>query len=332
MKTLFLRVCSSACISLIMMAGLFLPQHVSGQNLLDPLTQPKFVNPLPVPSAIDGRNGGTFTISISQFYQDLGLRNPMNGQTMLTQVWGYNGTYPGPTILARKNVPLYFYWSNNLYDPSTLKPLHHLLPIDTSIEWALTGVANWPKYGVPIVTHVHGGHSEATSDGGPLQWYTPFFTKKGSDFVKGQNEPFIYNNDQDAATIWYHDHALGITRLNVYAGLAGYYLITDDNEQQLKAEHKLPADEYDLGLAIQDRMFTAKGKLFYPADLEEQGEISPSILPEFFGNFILVNGKAWPVLDVEPRPRGIGELRVQAVNALLRKDGSISNAKPYAIQ
>ena len=269
--------------------------------LLDPSTQLQFVNPLPIPSVIDGRNGGTFTISISQFKQDLGLRDPVTGHPMLTKVWGYNGTYPGPTIVAKKNVPLHFFWSNDLYNPSTLKPLPHLLPVDTSIEWALSGVTNWKKYGVPVVTHVHGGHSEAVSDGGPLSWFTPFFTKTGEEFVKGQNEPFDYSNDQDAATIWYHDHALGITRLNVYAGLAGFYLLTDDHEQQLQAEHKLPAPEYDMGLAIQDRMFTADGQLFYPSKREDSDDSLTSIIPEFFGDFILVNGKAWPVLDVEPR-------------------------------
>ncbi len=274
---------------------------VQAQKLLDPKTQPRFVNPLPVPSVINGLNGGTFTISVSQFFEDLGLRNPTNGVPMLTPVWGYNGSYPGPTVLAKKDVPLHFFWNNNLYNSSTLQPLPHLLPIDTTIEWALSGDLNWRQDGVPVVTHLHGGHTESASDGGPLSWYTPFFAKKGSDFIKGQNVPFTYDNDQDAATLWYHDHAMGITRLNVYAGLAGFYVLTDDNEQQLKAQNKLPADEYDMGLVIQDRMFTDDGKLFYPSDIEEQGQISPSIIPEFFGDFILVNGKAWPVLQVEPR-------------------------------
>jgi spore coat protein A len=274
---------------------------VRAQDLLDPMTQPRFVNPLPVPSVIDGRNGGTFTVSMSQFYQDLGLRNPTTGAPMLTQVWGYDGSYPGPTILAKKDVPVNFFWYNNLYDPSTLKPLPHLLPIDTTIEWALMGEANWRQLGIPTVAHLHGGHTESASDGGPLAWYTPFFATKGSGFIKGQNVPYSYSNDQDAATLWYHDHAMGITRLNVYAGLAGFYVLTDDKEQQLKAQHKLPADPYDMALVIQDRMFTSDGQLFYPSNLEEQGSVSPSILPEFFGDFILVNGKAWPVLDVEPR-------------------------------
>ena len=282
--------------------GIFLNQMATAQTpLLNPLSQPQFVNPLPIPPILDGRNGGTFTISISQFYQDLGLRNSTTGQPMLTKVWGYNGTYPGPTIVARKNVPLHFFWSNDLYDPSTSEPLPHLLTIDETIQWALKDVPNWQQYGVPIVTHLHGGHTEAVSDGSPLSWFTPFFTKKGPQFVKGQNEPYTYNNDQGAATIWYHDHALGITRLNVYAGLAGFYVLTDNIEQQLQAAHKLPAAEYDMGLAIQDRMFTEDGQLYYPSAPDDPGQPSPSVLPEFFGNFILVNGKAWPVLEVEPR-------------------------------
>ena len=135
----------------------------------------------------------------------------------------------------------------------------------------------------------------------PDQWFTPNFQKKGAGFIKGQTQPFYYHNDQEAATIWYHDHAFGVTRLNVYAGLAGYYLITDNNETELQATNKLPAVPYDLGLAIQDRMFTSTGQLFYPSESEEMEEAEPSVLPEMFGDFILVNGMTWPFLEVEPR-------------------------------
>lgn len=268
---------------------------------LDPATQVQFVNQLPVPKILDGRNGGIFTISVTQFFQDLGLKDPKTGEPLLTKVWGYNGSYPGPTILAQKNVPLEIFWQNSLLDNRTGRPLPHLLPVDESIEWAFSGVANWQQYGVPIVTHLHGGHTEAESDGSPNAWFTPSFTKKGSAFFKGQTQPYYYKNDQDAATIWCHDHALGITRLNVYAGLAGYYILTDEKEQQLKASHQLPANEYDMGLAIQDRMFTQGGQLYYPFEKQQSDDPEPSIIPEFFGNFILVNGKVWPVLDVEPR-------------------------------
>ena len=272
------------------------------QILLNPHTQPQFVNPLPVPSVIDGRNGGLFTIGISQFDQWLGLADPVNHQPMPTKVWGYNGTYPGPTILAKKDVPIDVFWRNNLVNGGNA-PLPHLLPLDTTIHWALDDVSNWIHYGVPVVAHLHGGHTESASDGLPDAWFTPNFSLKGPGFIKGDVVPYHYSNTQEAATIWYHDHALGITRLNVYAGLAGYYLITDPNEMNLQAAGKLPAAPYDLGLAIQDRMFTVNGQLYYPSVSEEEqaGQPLPSILPEFFGDFILVNGMAWPVLDVEPR-------------------------------
>jgi spore coat protein A len=270
------------------------------QELLNPLTQPQFVNPLPVPSVVDGRNGGTFTVGISQFDQWLGLINPITHQHLNTTVWGYNGSYPGPTIVAKKDVPINVFWQNNLVNSSN-QPLPHLLPIDRSIDWAFGDDPNWQSYGVPIVTHVHGGHTESASDGLPDMWFTPGFAKKGPVFIKGDIEPFHYQNDQEAGTIWYHDHALGITRLNVYAGLAGYYIITDQNEINLQTANNLPAAPYDLGLAIQDRMFTSSGQLFYPSASEEEGAPNPSILPEMFGDFILVNGMAWPMLDVEPR-------------------------------
>jgi spore coat protein A len=275
--------------------------HTSeAQPLLNPKTQPPFVNQLPVPGLIDGRSGGTFNITISQFDQRLGLINPATLQPMNTTVWGYNGSYPGPTIIAKKDVPISVYWHNNLVNGSNL-PLPHLLPIDRSIDWAFGNDPNWQNYGVPVVTHVHGGHTESASDGLPDQWFTPNFAMKGPGFIKGDDQPFYYENDQEAATIWYHDHASGVTRLNVYAGLAGYYIITDQNEMNLQAANNLPAAPYDIGLAIQDRMFTSSGQLYYPSTSEEEEAPYPGILPEMFGDFILVNGMTWPVLDVEPR-------------------------------
>jgi spore coat protein A, manganese oxidase len=270
------------------------------QTLLHPRTQPQFVNQLPVPPVINALDGGTFTVSISQFNQWLGLVDAASQEHLLTKVWGYNGHYPGPTILAKKNVAADFFWRNNLVDENT-NPLPHLLRIDTTIHTAFDGNPTWRQNGIPIVTHLHGGHTESASDGLPDAWYTPGYTLKGHEFIKGDVLPYHYSNTQEAATIWYHDHALGITRLNVYAGLAGYYLITDNNEINLQATNALPAAPYDLGLAIQDRMFTSNGQLYYPTLPEMPTQPEPSALPEFFGNFILVNGMAWPVLDVEPR-------------------------------
>lgn len=261
------------------------------QALLNPYTQQKFVNPLPIPSVIQpmNPNGTYYEVSMTQFTQDLGLKDS-NGNPFLTTVWGYNGSYPGPTFEAGRNIPITVKWKNELMDVNG--PLPHLLPVDTSIHWAMP--ENWPYSGVPVVTHLHGGHVESASDGNPNAWFTPGFMQKGSYWSQ---QVYNYPNDQEASTMWYHDHALGITRLNVYAGLAGYYIVRDEWEDNLN----LPSGNYEIPIAIQDRMFTDDGQLYYPSMPEEPGQPNPSVLPEMFGDFILVNGKTWPVLNVEPR-------------------------------
>ena len=120
------------CVILIVLGT----ELANAQILLNASSQPQFANPLPVPSVIDGRNGGTFTIGVSQFNQWLGLINPVNGEHLLTTVWGYNGSYPGPTVLAKKNIPISVFWRNNLIDGNNAA-LPHLLPIDRTIDWAL---------------------------------------------------------------------------------------------------------------------------------------------------------------------------------------------------
>jgi spore coat protein A len=124
-----------------------------------------------------------------------------------------------------------------------------------------------------IVTHLHGGHVSAESDGYPEDTFPP-----------GQQAVYHYPNTQLPATLWYHDHALGITRLNVQMGLAGFYLLRDAVEQGLN----LPSGPYEIPLAIQDRTFNPDGSLQYPEMWMEH----------VFGDTLLVNGKAWPYLDV----------------------------------
>jgi spore coat protein A len=278
---------------LVLIIGMlaFATIDAQGQALLNPYTQEKFVNPLPIPSVMQPTtpNGTHYEVSMTQFTQDLGLKDGF-GTPMLTKVWGYNGSYPGATFEARRNIPITVKWKNELMD--TNGPLPHLLPVDTSIHWA--SPENWPNSGVPLVTHLHGGHVESASDGNPDAWFTPGFGQTGSYWSQ---QVYSYPNDQEPATIWYHDHALGITRLNVYAGLAGYYIVRDEWQDNLN----LPSGNYEIPIAIQDRMFTDDGQLYYPSIPEEAGQPNPSVLPEMFGNFILVNGKTWPVLNVEPR-------------------------------
>lgn len=204
----------------------------------------------------------------------------------MTTVWGYNGSYPGPTIEAYRDQEVTVTWNNDLVDSDDF-PLEHLFPVDESlIDYNL-------NFGIPTVTHLHGGHTEAASDGNPMAWFTPGFNQTGVTFEK---QDYYYENDQEAATLWYHDHTMGITRLNVYAGLAGFYLLRDEWENSLN----LPSGEYEVPLAIQDRSFYSDGSLYYPSN-PYPAEQGGGILPEMFGDFILVNGAAWPFLDVEPR-------------------------------
>jgi len=147
--------------------------------------------------------------------------------------------------------------------------------------------------GVPevrTVVHVHGAQVLPENDGYPESWFTP----DGKLGAVAAANPSHYPNDQPATMLWYHDHALGIARLNVYAGLTGMYLIRDEEEQALN----LPGGPYEIPLLIQDRSFGADGSLLYPPP---KNGMHPMWMQEFFGQTICVNGKAAPYLEVEPR-------------------------------
>jgi FtsP/CotA-like multicopper oxidase with cupredoxin domain len=163
---------------------------------------------------------------------------------------------------------------------------------------------------------LHGGHSDFQFDGNPEFFFSPGYAIRGPQWVDGIEKKFVYQNDQPAGTLWYHDHALGITRLNVYAGMAGFYLLRDDLDTGLPGNSlDLPAFPYEAAFAIQDRMFLETGQLFYPAfpgdpfwsdfitdeGLADDDVPQPSALAEFFGDHMVVNGLIWPKMDVEPR-------------------------------
>jgi spore coat protein A len=289
------------------------------QELLDGQTQPKFINP--VPNALDPSfifteaSPNHYEIGMFQTQQWLGLVDPMTGDPLMTTVWGYGNkanpaqgpTFPGRTFVVHRDQQITVQWSNDLVDGGGA-PLPHLLPVDRSLHWAFSlpgfSPGDLETYGVPVVPHVHGGHTESDSDGLPEYWWTPGETAVGPRFVKSL---YVYDNDQPAGTIWYHDHGLGITRLNVYAGLAGFFIIRDDVDTGMPDNPLgLPAGPYEIPLVIQDRLFTTDGQLFYPTVPEEVEPDYPpvpeiSALPEFFGDHILVNGATWPFLNVEPR-------------------------------
>ena len=271
--------------SLLILGGLLIaaavgPGTAHAQTPLNPLTLTKYMDPLPVPGAMPTAGPNYYEIGAWQIQQKL------HSQLPATTVFGYGtsqatASTPGATIVARKGVPISIKWTNHL--PGT-HPLEYAF--DATIPRAQTTT------GVPITTHVHGAEVEPESDGGPMTWFTPNFAETGPGWKK---QTLHYANEQLPATIWYHDHAFGYTRHNVYMGLAGFFVITDPGHEPAG----LPSAPYDIGLAIQDRMFTTDGQLWYP-NVGETPE-RPVWIPEFFGNVIMVNGKIWPYLDVEPR-------------------------------
>ena len=275
------------------------------QPIADPLQIPKFVNPLPIVPRLDYTAGATTTMYMGVGTHDFGL---LPGTPLPTTVWGYNTTpvfgYLGPTIVAQSGIPVNIQWVNQLGNS-------YPLPLDATLHWAFAGHnGNQPMYniandGVPAVPHLHGGNTESASDGLPEAWWTPGLTAQGNFFVKTD---YIYHNSQEAATLWYHDHTLGITRLNVYMGMAAFYLLRDANEDNLIATNQLPGGNQEIEIVFQDKTFYGDGSLAYPdvPALNVPGftpwdQTQPSVQPEFFGEVIIVNGVAWPVLDVEPR-------------------------------
>ncbi|HEX3940510.1 MAG TPA: multicopper oxidase [Acidobacteriaceae bacterium] len=231
-----------------------------------------YVDPLPLPPMLRASAGQTLDMQMRQF------RRKLHRDLPPTTLWGYNGFSPGPTIETRRGVPIEVRWSNHL-------PAKHLLPIDFTIHGA---EASLPQ--VRTVTHLHGAAVLPPDDGYPEAW----FSAHGETGPAFNPKPSRYPNDQPATALWYHDHALGITRLNNYAGLSGLYLIRDEIEDALG----LPAGEFEIPLVLQDRLFKADGSLLYPKAVNGT---HPIWIQEFFGDHNCVNGQVAPFLEVEPR-------------------------------
>jgi spore coat protein A, manganese oxidase len=252
----------------------------------------KWVETLPVPPVLDGRGGGrSFAIAAREsttwkFHRDLPA----------TRTWGYWSDNPqaglpylGPTIEATRrpndntDTSVTIQWRNELGNA--------FLPNDPTLYGAVM-----PGEPAPIITHLHGGENHPQFDGTPLQW----FTAGGARGPHYLTNTFTYYNEQRASMIWYHDHAIGNTRTNVYAGLAGAYLIRDDQDTGEAGNLLgLPARPYEIPLVLQDKTFNADGSMFYPT--EGVTSYHPQWVPEFFGDVAVVNAKIWPVVDVEPR-------------------------------
>jgi len=258
-------------------------------NTLNVSTLPPFVDPLPMPPV--AKSSGMRPLPSSPktnvpYYRfaaqpvDLKIHRDLKP----TRFWAFGGSVPGPTLEMRSGEEVLVEWANEL-------PQQHFLPID----YRLHGPEGNPQ--VRIVSHLHGGFVPPESDGYPEDWFVP-----------GKSVVYRYPIQQDAAMLWYHDHAMGINRLNVYAGLFGAAMVRDKAEDALN----LPSGKYEVPLMIFDRLITPDGQLFYPISDKPR---APWV-PELFGDAILVNGKLFPYLEVEPR-----KYRFRVLNA--------SNARFY---
>jgi len=246
-----------------------------GRPLLDLNALARFVDPLPVPPILkpSGTRPSPESPASKIPYYKLAMRefsSKVHRDVKPTRLWGFGNGSPGPTFETRSGEPLLVEWANEL-------PKAHFLPIDHSVHGADSSQPD-----VRAVTHLHGAKAPAKSDGYPEDWWVP-----------GKSALYYYPNHQDAAMLWYHDHTLGITRLNMYAGLFGAFIIRDEFENGLN----LPEGKYEIPLTLYDRSFDRDGQLFYPVSPDPE---APWV-PEVFGDAILVNGKLFPYLEVEPR-------------------------------
>ncbi len=260
----------------------------------------KYVDPLPVPpdaTPVSGIPGGVATYDLTMKESQVQMHSGLPPTT----VWGYDdGTtgpgFLGPVIEARSNQAVTVNWINDLrvFGTGQLRTSHYL-PVDTA---CIMGAENTAK----AVVHLHGGHVPAVVDGYPESTFLP-----GDPAAT-----YVYPNNQQAGYLWYHDHALGVTRLNVIMGLAGLYLLRDGVEDAIN----LPLGEFEIPLVIQDRKFNPDGSFRYPATWEDH----------FFGDKILVNGKVWPYLDVQR-----GKYRFRIVNGSTSRVYRLSLSPPSGV-
>jgi spore coat protein A, manganese oxidase len=243
--------------------------------VLDINALPQFVDALPIPSLARSTelrpNPANSTQKIP--YYRVAMRpfeTKVHRDAQPTRMWGFASQFPGPTFDIRSGQEILIEWANEL-------PEKHFLPIDHTL-----GGAGKDQPEVRAVVHLHGGKAPPESDGYPEDWTVP-----------GKSAIYHYPNHQDAAMLWYHDHAMGINRLNIFAGLLGAYILRDETEDTLH----LPTGSYEIPLVICDRMLDKDSQLYYPVS---DNPDSPWI-PEFFGDAYLVNGKLFPFLEIEPR-------------------------------
>ena len=272
----FLKLCIASLPSLALVprtSGAAMAAANAGPVYRAPGTLDRYIDALPMLKRLSPENKQQ---NVTHYrMRMLEFTRQLHSQLPPTKLWGYEGQYPGPTVEARRGEPIEMLWENQL-------PSRHIFEIDRHIHGAMQ-----PAPAVRTVPHLHGAQTDSESDGLPEKWFTP-----------GHSARYSYPNRQQAATLWYHDHALGITRLNVYAGLSGFFLLRDVDEHRMD----LPSGGFEIPLLLQDRNLDDKGQLVYSPTHEDGVELAPGVWgPEFFGNLPVVNGAIYPYLEVEPR-------------------------------
>jgi spore coat protein A len=232
--------------------------------MLHSLQLTPFVDELPLPQVAGARGEQKLRIAMREIHAKVHRDVPP------TRMWSYGPTALAPLIEARSRRPLQVEWVNHL-------PHQHFLPIDYSLHGCGHELPD-----VRAVVHMHGARAATKDDGYPDDWFVP-----------GTSRVCHYPLEQGAMALWYHDHAMGINRLNIYAGLIGMMLIRDEEEDALH----LPSGRYEIPLTLYDRNFTADGQLLYPVS----GDPDHPWVSEFAGDAILINGKIRPYVEVEPR-------------------------------
>lgn len=287
-----------------------------------------------------GKNTDLYDLAVTKYAEK--MHPDLPGKT---HFFGYRdilGTqkYLGGVIVAQRGKPVMLSVTNLLAN-------QHILPVDGMV---MAGPNGQMVKDLPVnrhTTHLHGGFTPWFSDGTPFQWFTPL-GRHGPSFMNVPGTPnipgtatYYYPNDQSARLVWYHDHAIGLTRLNAYAGIASAYIITDDFEASLVSQGLLP-DLVGIPLIVQDKNFVASdiatqdptwkwgdpGDLWYPHEYEKNvlagnipnpkgrwdwgptvdppGSITMdvppvSLVPEAFFDTILVNGGVYPNVNVPPK-------------------------------
>jgi spore coat protein A len=206
--------------------------ELSGADALDPSTLTPFVDALPIPRMMKPAGTRAHPEQAGQripYYRMAmrELRQKVHRDLAPTRMWGFENTFPGPTIEVKSGEGAMVEWANEL-------PARHFLPIDHTLHGADRSLPE-----VRSVIHLHGGRTPAASDGYPEAWVVP-----------GKTQTCFYPSKQDAALLFYHDHTMGINRLNIYAGIQGLFIVRDAAEAALQ----LPSGKYEVPLLIADRL------------------------------------------------------------------------------